>query len=311
MIDAISDAKPLVPPGRVECHALDLTFTASGDVTWSGLDAALVRHGLWFGVDGPGEAELGQLLAWDSTGPLRLGYGGWRDVLLGVQFEDGRGKLITVGGRVMKNVAGYDLTKFMVGQRGVFGRVVTLTGRVYRRPEEALAARLGAEADVSRLSPLPQWVMTTRSAVWAGYLGDSAFIDLAGESLGAMGKVQLLRHTMADDQAMRTRLWTYPGDDTEGETRMRISVPPSRLRAFIVAARLLEWVADPWHGVILTTVDRGEVRRVRTSAEEFGGRAEGFELPVRVTAPEADILRRLKASMDPDNRLAPLDLEVR
>ena len=66
-------------------------------------------------------------LEMNSTGPLRLGFGAWRDLLLGAQFYNGRGELITAGGRTVKNVAGYDLTKFMVGQRGVFGRLLTLT----------------------------------------------------------------------------------------------------------------------------------------------------------------------------------------
>lgn len=309
--DAREDIKPLVPPGRVECHALDLTFTASSDVTGSALDAALVRNGQWLAVDGPIDAELGQLVAWDSTGPLRLGYGGWRDVLLGCQFEDGRGRLISVGGRVMKNVAGYDLVKFMVGQRGIFGRVVTLTARTYKRPEEALAVRLGTDVDVSRLLPLPQWVITTRSAVWAGYLGDPGYIDLASQQMGEREKVQLIRHSLADDQAMRARLWAYPQTQDESDVQLKVSIPPAKLRAFAVSSQVMEWIADPWHGVLLTTVRAADVKRVRAEAEAFGGRAEGAGFPVRVSELEAEILRRLKASFDPDGRLAPLELEVR
>ena len=80
----------------------------------------------------------------NSTGPLRLGYGAWRDLLLGVQFTNGRGELITAGGRTVKNVAGYDLTKFMVGSHGVFGRLVTITTRTYRRPDRALVRAVSA-----------------------------------------------------------------------------------------------------------------------------------------------------------------------
>ena len=111
----------LVPPGGVELHARDMTATFAADVTLGEAQRRLAEIGQWLPVDGDPAAALGDLVSFNSTGPLRLGYGAWRDLLLGVQFTNGRGELITAGGRTVKNVAGYDLTKFMVGQHGVFG----------------------------------------------------------------------------------------------------------------------------------------------------------------------------------------------
>src|SRR4051812_25752197 len=135
---------PLVAPGGIECFERDMTVTISADVTLAAAQAKLAEFNQWLPIDGDMQIALGELVESKSTGPLRLGYGGWRDLLLGVQFLNGRGELITAGGRAVKNVAGYDLSKFMVGQRGIFGRLVTLTTRTYRRPTDALLARFGA-----------------------------------------------------------------------------------------------------------------------------------------------------------------------
>src|SRR3982751_4161223 len=129
---------PLVAPGGIECFARDMTATISADVTLAAAQAKLAELGQWLPIDGDVHSALGELVENNSTGPLRLGFGGWRDLLLGVQFSNGRGELITAGGRTVKNVAGYDLTKFVVGQRGVFGRLVTFTARTYRLPAAGL-----------------------------------------------------------------------------------------------------------------------------------------------------------------------------
>src|SRR5688500_14037026 len=99
-----------------------MSATIAADVTLAQVQNALAPTGQWLPIDGQPDLPIGQLVETNSSGPLRLGYGHWRDLLLGAQFHNGSGDLITAGGRTVKNVAGYDLTKFMVGHRGVFGR---------------------------------------------------------------------------------------------------------------------------------------------------------------------------------------------
>jgi FAD/FMN-containing dehydrogenase len=168
----------LVEPGRVRHYAPDMTVTASADVRLDALQAALGDQ--WLPIDGPGEATLGALVEINSTGPLRLGYGAWRDLLLGVQFRNGLGELITAGGRTVKNVAGYDLVKLMVGQGGCLGELVTITARTYLRPAGALFAEFGGDAEgfaaLSAGNVRPQWALLGEGALWCGYLGDEAAI---------------------------------------------------------------------------------------------------------------------------------------
>src|SRR5690606_22669156 len=135
------------------------------DVTLGALHERLAEAGQWVALDGAPDAPLGELLQHDSTGPLRLGYGGWRDLLTGVQFTGGDEELVTVGGVTVKNVAGYDLVKFMVGSHGCFGRPVSATLRTNRRPEHALAVTL--DPDDAHIPSLiaadapPQWLLLT------------------------------------------------------------------------------------------------------------------------------------------------------
>src|SRR5438128_4583265 len=163
---------PLVAPGGVECFARDMTVTISADVTLSGAQAKLAELNQWLPIDGDLQSAVGELVESNSTGPLRLGYGGWRDLLLGVQFLNGKGELITAGGRTVKNVAGYDLTKFMVGSYGIFGKVVTITTRTYKRPTDAILATF--EPDVGKLNLLltttcrPQWALVNGYSLLCG-----------------------------------------------------------------------------------------------------------------------------------------------
>src|SRR5947208_1670688 len=94
-IEFRSNQTPLVSPGGMECFARDMTVTISADVTLGAAQAKLAELGQWLPIDGDVQSALGELVENNSTGPLRLGYGGWRDLLLGVQFLNGRGELIT------------------------------------------------------------------------------------------------------------------------------------------------------------------------------------------------------------------------
>src|SRR5665213_2028146 len=182
MSDALNRAprEPLVAPGEIDCNANDMTATFSADVTLAAAQDRLAQHTQWLPIDGVNNQSLGTLCGCNSSGPLRLGYGAWRDLLLGAQFINGAGELITAGGRTVKNVAGYDVTKFMVGQRGVFGRLVTLTTRTYRKPDHALLVRYAPDPKlIAKLMPTPlrpHWALLTSDALLCGYYGDEPAI---------------------------------------------------------------------------------------------------------------------------------------
>jgi glycolate oxidase FAD binding subunit len=133
----------------------DLTATAEAGIGCDQLRQELADRGVWLALDPPGLAgrTLGSLVATATAGPLRHGFGAVRDHLLGVTFVTGDGRLIQSGGRVMKNVAGYDLTKLQAGGFGAFGVIVLvhLRLRALPRVDQTLVLE-GSREDLSRVA---------------------------------------------------------------------------------------------------------------------------------------------------------------
>jgi hypothetical protein len=300
--------QPLVAPGGIECLWRDMTHIVSADVTLEAVQTKLAEQNQWLPIDGDPKATIGQLVSTNSTGPLRLGYGAWRDLLLGAQFINGRDELVTGGGRTVKNVAGYDLTKFMVGQGGVFGRLVTVTSRTYRRPAAALLATFSAEEGrMRRLMPSacrPQWAVLTPEALLCGYLADERTIAYYEQALAEHRPMSIGRRSLPEDVAHRHQLWHVEGNV------FRASVPPSKVMQFTREASLTEWAADAAFGIVVGQRMEGSEGRLFSAAKSVGGKVwftESDGVPVYNVSPaEQALLRRLKIAFDPDGKLAPL-----
>lgn len=114
----------------------DLTFGAGAGFTITQIDSHLAPHGLFLPIDSaqPESATLGGTLATAAHGPLKHGYGGAREFCIGIQFVTGDGKLVKGGGRVVKNVAGYDLMKLLIGSFGSLGVIVNASYKLFPRP---------------------------------------------------------------------------------------------------------------------------------------------------------------------------------
>lgn len=128
--------------GVLEHYVRDLTVRAAAGVTMGALQAALRPTNQFLPIDADDDLTLGEVIDHNVYGPLRVGYGSVRDLLLGLRYIDGQGRDIHVGGRTVKNVAGYDVTRFMVGGLGQFGIVHEATLRTYAIPEHVLTVDL-------------------------------------------------------------------------------------------------------------------------------------------------------------------------
>lgn len=123
---------------RILDHAVgDLTVTVEAGVTFGELEARLAQTGQTLGLDPayPDRATLGGIVATADTGALRQRYGGVRDRVIGITLVRHDGEIAKAGGRVVKNVAGYDLMKLMTGSYGTLGLISQLTLRTYPQPE--------------------------------------------------------------------------------------------------------------------------------------------------------------------------------
>jgi glycolate oxidase FAD binding subunit len=130
--------------------AADLVATAETGIPLVGLNRILQGHGVWLALDPPGSParSLGSVVATGTAGPLRHGYGPVRDHLLGLTVVTGEGRVVRPGGKVVKNVAGYDLTRLQAGAFGAFGVVTEVHLRLRALPEARLTLRTIGERDL-------------------------------------------------------------------------------------------------------------------------------------------------------------------
>jgi hypothetical protein len=283
--------EPFVSRGEMKLFPEDMTGTFGADSPLGAVQQNLGEMNQWLPVDGAPETTVGQLVANNSTGPLRLGFGAWRDLLLGCQFTTRTGKLITAGGRAMKNVAGYDLTKLMVGQQGALGQIVTITTRTYKRPAAFLTATFDRGIAISTFlatSCRPQWAVLNADHLFCGYAGDGAMIDWIEMAIQQFKPTTVTR----DDGEVRHHLWNV--DVEAGHLAFRASVPPSRIQEFVKNAQLSNWVADPAFGIVRGSCSQ-EAPALRLAATRAGGRLwRESDEPLQTTDPvQANLLRRL------------------
>ncbi|MDR7448607.1 MAG: FAD-binding protein [Armatimonadota bacterium] len=135
--------------GVVEYDPAEYTLTALAGTPLAEVQALLGRAGQYLPFDppfAPGGATLGGTVAAGLSGPGRHRYGGVRDFVIGVRFVDGTGALVRGGGRVVKNAAGFDLPKLMVGSLGRLGVLVEVSLKVFPRPEATATVRLDRPA---------------------------------------------------------------------------------------------------------------------------------------------------------------------
>lgn len=121
----------------LEHEAGDLTCTVEAGIRLSALQEALARQGQMLALDPPGDPTVGACIAGDLAGPRSFRYGRMRDLLLGVTAVLGDGLVASSGGKVVKNVAGYDLGKLLCGSRGGLGVIVRASLRLHPLPEAA------------------------------------------------------------------------------------------------------------------------------------------------------------------------------
>lgn len=182
----------------------DLVATVEAGAAFGVVNRRLADEGVWLAWDPPGRAErsIGSIVATGTAGPLRHRFGPIRDHLLGCTVVTGDGRIVKPGGQVVKNVAGFDLTRFMAGSFGAFGIVTELHLRLRARPalDLTLMARgprdaltlagrdlmaQGLEAvSLELLSPAlaaeAEWVLALRLA------GTAAGVRAEAERIGAV-----------------------------------------------------------------------------------------------------------------------------
>jgi glycolate oxidase FAD binding subunit len=142
--------------GIVEYDPAELTITVRAGTPVAQVSAVLAEHGQHLPFDPllPSRATMGGVVASGTTGPSAYGRGCVRDFIIGVRFVDGTGLLVSGGGRVVKNAAGFDLPKLMVGSMGRLGVLVELCFKVFPVPHTTTTAILDFDAAADAVAAL-------------------------------------------------------------------------------------------------------------------------------------------------------------
>ncbi|MFN9856693.1 MAG: FAD-binding oxidoreductase, partial [Pseudanabaena sp.] len=186
----VSRADVLVSTSRinqiVEHCVGDLTVKVQAGVNYQDLQAVLGKEGQFWAIDPPygADATIGGILATGSAGSLRHRYNGVRDMCLGIEFVRSDGEVVKAGGRVVKNVAGYDLMKLLTGSYGTLGIVSSITFRLYPLPEfTQIVVATGAAEAIAQLQQKISTSVLTPTACDVLSASVIAKLDL-GESIG-------------------------------------------------------------------------------------------------------------------------------
>ncbi len=146
--------------GIIEHYTRDMTVRASAAATLGNLQRELAKQQQFLPIDADDDLTLGEIITHHMWGPWRVGYGSVRDHLLGLRYIDGLGRDIHVGGRTVKNVAGLDVTRLMVGSLNELGLIHEATLRTYAIPQQISTIDLRLN-DPSKLGQaMTDWLVT-------------------------------------------------------------------------------------------------------------------------------------------------------
>ena len=202
--------------GIVSYEPTELVITARAGTPLQRLEATLARQGQMLPFEPPhfgADATLGGTIACNLSGPRRRYAGAARDFVLGTRVLNGSGEILSFGGEVMKNVAGYDVSRLMTGAMGTLGLLLEISLKVLPRPETELTLGLDMSADLA-LERLSRWGLRPLPISASCHDGARLLVRLSGMAglAGAPAPVLPRRHTaLAAVPGPRCRAGGYPG----------------------------------------------------------------------------------------------------
>jgi glycolate oxidase FAD binding subunit len=325
----------------VEYAPSDMVVTVEAGLTLAALQRALLPQRQRLALDAPlpERATIGGLLATGSFGPRRARYGRLRDLIVGISIVRADGEQVRGGGKVVKNVAGFDLPKLMVGSFGTLGMIVTATFRLHPLPESARWIRAGpldaaqlrdivVAVGARQLEPAAYLAERTdgRYVLYALFEGFPSGVDEQVSALTELLAKRAIECSVAGENAVAA---IDESARSRGELRLRISAPAACFEEVDRAAldplqRTLEacsLAVYPSLGIAFAAgkvADASATTEALVAARRFveglGGNLVLTEVPDSLEQvvdrfgtlpPSFGIMRRLKERFDPDRRLNP------
>ena len=294
--------------GIVAYEPTELFITARCGTPLAEIEAVLAEKNQCLPFEPPrfsAGSTMGGVVAAGLSGPRRVSAGSVRDYVLGVKLLDGNARELNFGGQVMKNVAGYDVSRLIAGSLGTLGLILEASIKVLPRPA-AESTLSFAMSQTEALDKLNRWAGQPLPIVASAWSGEILTVKLAGAAAAVTAAEQHLGGTKVD--AGETA-WTALRDQTlpffaVGGALWRVSLPSTAPALDLPGEQLIEWGgAQRW---LRSDVP---VEQVRAAAAKLGGSATLYRGDAAVKArvgafaplpaPLLQLHRRLKAAFDP------------
>lgn len=302
--------------GVVAYEPTELYITARCGTPLAEIEAVLAEQGQMLAFEPPhfsgatlGGATVGGAVAAGLSGPRRMQAGGVRDFVLGVKLIDGRGQVLNFGGQVMKNVAGYDVSRLLTGSMGTLGVLAEVTLKVLPIPvaEQTRCFEMSESQVITRLNEWGGQPLPISASFWhQGRLslrlsGARAAVDAACKKLGG-------NTPKVDTQVFWQSVREQTHEAFSGEILWRLALPSCASPLGLDGLRAIEWGgAQRWYS--------GDLDAARGAAEKAGGHAVLYRAPESLRCREGTFAalspgllalhRRLKKSFDPSGILNP------
>jgi len=296
--------------GIVRYEPTELVLTARAGTPVDDIEKALAEHGQMLAFEPPlfgGRASIGGAIAAGLGGPRRPWGGAPRDLLLGVTLLDGLGRVLRFGGEVMKNVAGYDVSRLMAGALGTLGAMLEVSVKVLPAPavERNLVLTLPRERALQKMRDLARQPAPLSAAC---HLDDRLYLRLSGNA----ASVGAWERQIGGDGGAGGEFWQQLRDHAlpffdSDQPLWRLSLPPATPRLGCEQQVLSDWAgAQRW------VYSRCNATEIRQEVAKTGGHAILFrhgsdETPVfhPLDSVRERLHRGLKQTFDPAGILNP------
>jgi len=264
--------------GVVDYEPTELVITARCGTPLAEIEALLARHGQMLAFEPPrfgAASTIGGVVASGLSGPRRAAAGAVRDFVLGAQLLDGRGELLAFGGQVMKNVAGYDVSRLLAGSLGTLGVITQVSLKVLPAPYREATLRFDMD-EITALRRMNEWAGQPLPVSATCWHNGVLTVRLSGAQAAVKAALQRLG---GDALANGDAFWNSLRDQTReyfggaGEL-WRLSVPPAASAIILRGEQLIEWGgAQRW-----LRVEQGAAEDIRRVAAAAGGHATRFRM---------------------------------
>ncbi len=291
--------------GVIDYEPTELVITARCGTPLAHIEALLLEHRQMLAFEPPrfgAASTIGGVVAAGLSGPRRATAGGVRDFVLGAQLIDGKGELLNFGGQVMKNVAGYDVSRLLAGSLGTLGLIAQVSLKVLPLPlvETTVRFELDEIAALARLNGWAGQPLPLSASCWHGGV---LTVRLSGAEAAVAAALRKLGGEQVVDAAA---FWTSLRDQTHGffdtGTLWRLALPPTASAQVLGGEQLIEWGG----GQRWLKGARAGAEEIRRSVAAAGGHATLYRAPDKGAgafhpqgAAIARINERLRRAFDP------------